>query len=101
MDLLPTALGIAGLPCENRTLGRDMLNCDRPSYALTFGGGPYSNPKPGLLGSDYYYSMLRDGRNSGLYSLDKASRDHELSAAEPELAADRRAWLRGLCQTAR
>ncbi len=101
VDLVPTALGLAGLPYENRTLGRDLLEWNKPGYAMTFGGARHSNPALGLLGSDYYLSMLHDGSNTHLYPLANASRDNEVSAQKPGVTADRKAMLRGLYQTAR
>ena len=101
VDLLPTALGLAGLPYENRTLGRDLLEWDKPGYAMTFGGARHSNPTLGLLGSDYYLSMLHDGSNTRLYPLANASKDNEVSADKTGIAKDRKAMLRGLYQTAR
>jgi phosphoglycerol transferase MdoB-like AlkP superfamily enzyme len=101
VDAIPTALGIAGLPYEKRTLGRDLLSWEKPGYALTFGGARHSNPTLGLLGSDYYLSMLHDGSKTRLYPLVEASKDNEVSGEKPAVTADRKAMLRGLYQTAR
>lgn len=101
VDLLPTALGIAGLPYENRTLGRDLLNWDKPGYAMTFGGNRTNNPTIGLLGEQYHLSMYHDGENVLLYPLEDASRKNEVSEEKPEVTADRKAMLEGLYQAAR
>lgn len=101
VDLLPTALGIAGLPYENRTLGRDLLNWDKPGYALTFGGNRTNNPTIGLLGEKYHLSMYHDGENVRLYPLENASMDNEVSDEKPDVTAERKAMLEGLYQAAR
>lgn len=101
VDLVPTALGLTGLPYENRTLGRDLLNWEKPGYALTFGGARGNNPTLGLLGSDYYLDMLHDGSNARLYPLADESGENEVSAEKPGVTADRKAMLRGLYQTSR
>lgn len=101
VDILPTALGIAGLPYENRTLGRDLLDWDKPSYALTFGGDRTNRPTIGLLGDEYHLSMYHNGKNVRLYPLENASLQNEVSEQKPEITAERKALLEGLYQAAR
>lgn len=101
VDLLPTALGIAGLPYVNRTLGRDLLAWDKPGYALTFGGDRSNRPLIGLLGSDYHFRMFHDGDSPQLFPLDRPRPDNDVAAQQPEIAAERQALLHGLYQSAR
>lgn len=101
VDVLPTALGIAGLPYENRTLGRDLLNTKGPFYALTFGGNRSQRPLIGLLGDNEHLSMYYDGDNARLYDLNNPDLDAPINDAQPQLLADRKAMLEGLYQTAR
>jgi len=101
VDVLPTALGIAGLPYENRTLGRDLLTADKPFHALTFGGNRNQRPLIGLLGADYHLSMYHDGENARLYQLDNADLDAPVNDRAPEVLAQRKAMLEGLYQAAR
>lgn len=101
VDILPTALGIAGLPYENRTLGRDLLSWNKPGYALTFGGDRNNRPTIGLLGSDFHLSMFHDGENVRLYSLEEPVEKEDVSASHPDIVAERKALLEGLYQSAR
>lgn len=101
VDLMPTALGIAGLPYVNRTLGRDLLAWEKPGYALTFGGDRGNRPLIGLLGADYHFRMFHDGANPELFSLADPSPESDVSTEKPEIAAEREALLHGLYQSAR
>ncbi|MEO1901302.1 MAG: sulfatase-like hydrolase/transferase [Alcanivorax sp.] len=101
VDILPTALGIVGLPYENRTLGRDLLNTEAPFYALTFGGNRSQNPLIGLLGADYHMSMQYDGDRPRLYDLDNPALNEPVNEARPALLEQRKAMLEGFYQTAR
>jgi phosphoglycerol transferase MdoB-like AlkP superfamily enzyme len=101
VDVLPTALGIAGLPYENRTLGRDLLRTEGPFYALTFGGNRSQRPLLGLLGKDYHLSMYYDGENTRLYDLKTPDLEAPVNDRHPQVLADRKAMLEGLYQAAR
>jgi phosphoglycerol transferase MdoB-like AlkP superfamily enzyme len=101
VDLLPTSLGIAGLPYTNRTLGRDLLDWNKPGYALTFGGNRTSRPTIGLLGNEYHLSMFHNGKKVRLFPLENPSFENEVSDEKPDITADRKAMLEGLYQAAR
>ncbi|ASK34881.1 alkaline phosphatase [Alcanivorax sp. N3-2A] len=101
VDLMPTALGITGLPYENRTLGRDLLNTEEPFYALTFGGNRSQRPLIGLLGKDYHLGMYYNGENTRLYDLEHPDLEAPVNDQHPDITADRKAMLEGLYQAAR
>lgn len=98
VDLLPTALGMTGLPYENRTLGRDLLNWQGPGYVMTFGGDRGNKPTIGLLSSDDFLSMLYDGSHERFYKLD-APKDNVINDYQ-SLVEQRKLFLLGLYQTA-
>lgn len=101
VDIMPTTLGLIGLPYENRTLGRDMLSWDKESYAVTFGGDRSNRPLIGLLDQDYLLSMYYDGSDAHLYPLKDASFSNDVFARQPEAASQRKAMLDGIYQAAR
>lgn len=101
VDVLPTALGLAGLPYENRTMGRDLLADNGPSYAMTFGGDRTNRPTIGLLGQDYWMGMYYNGEDAALHPLADASLDNRITdSASPEYQ-QYRALLEGMYEAAR
>lgn len=101
VDIMPTTLGLIGLPYENRTLGRDMLSWEKESYAITFGGDRSNRPLIGLLDQTYLLSMYHDGSETHLYPLENASFSNDVIAERPEAASQRKAMLDGMYQAAR
>lgn len=104
VDVLPTALGVVGLPYENRTLGRDLLTWDKQgkdSYALTFGGDRTNRPQIGLLGESFWLGMFYNGEEPKLHPLKNASLKNEVGASQPEALATYDSMLEGMYQTAR
>lgn len=96
VDLLPTALGMTGLPYENRTMGRDLLNWEGESRAMIFGGDRSNRPTIGLLGQDDYLRMIYDGSNPGYYKLD-AAKDNVIDNY-PDIVEQRKLFLHGMYQ---
>ena len=101
VDIMPMALGLAGLPYENRTMGRDLLHIDGPSYAITFGGDRSHRPLIGLVGEDYHLSMYYDGDNARLYDLEDPRLEADVRSDHPEVFQDRKELLEGLYQAGR
>jgi phosphoglycerol transferase MdoB-like AlkP superfamily enzyme len=102
LDVLPTAVGLAGARGVNSTLGRDLLD---PAFA----GRRYAftieridkNPVIGLVSNDFYFQMAADGSKSQLQRLDSASPRDDVSAEQPETAAQLEDLASGLYQAAR
>ena len=102
VDVMPTVLGIAGLPYENRTMGRDLFREHEHRYALTFGGDRTNHPLLGLLGHGYHFYMHHDASDPRLYPLDEELYFKDNRAEQyPDVVADRTDRLMGLYQAAR
>jgi len=101
VDVLPTALGLAGLPYENRTMGRDLLNTNSPSYALTFGGDRTNRPTIGLLGEKYWMGMYYDGEDAALHPLDNPSLENRLGGDDAPEFAEYESLLSGMYEASR
>lgn len=101
VDVLPTTLGLAGLPYENRTMGRDLLNTDSPSYALTFGGDRTNRPTIGLLGEKYWMGMYYDGEDAALHPLDNPSLENRLGAGDTPAFTEYESLLSGMYEASR
>lgn len=102
LDVLPTAASLAGVPCVNSGLGRDLLD---PAFgdvrhAFTV-GDQSSSPKLGLIGPDRAFGMFADGTGKRLTALGGAAAGADLLAREPETAARMEALCRALYETAR
>ncbi len=98
MDLMPTALGMAGLPYVNRTMGRDLLHWKGQGYAFTFGGARGTRPLLGLLTQTDFLSMLYDGRAVAYYKLTDPK--HAVTDEYPKIVAKRKTMLTGFYQMA-
>ena len=101
VDVLPTALGLAGLPYENRTMGRDLLNTESDSFALTFGGDRTNRPTIGLLGADYWMGMFHDGEEPALHPLENASLENRITDADDPAFRRYQEMLTGIYQASR
>lgn len=103
VDILPTVLGLIGLPYENRTMGRDVLNLteQQQAFALTFGGDRGTRPLIGLLGSDFHTRMYYDGGDPKLLPLENASLENDQREQYPGLAKERIDLLHGIYESAR
>lgn len=103
VDVIPTVLGLIGLPYENRTLGRDVLSLSeaQQSFALTFGGDRSNRPLIGLLGTDFHLSMYHDGEEPRLLPLQDAHWKNDQASTYPDIARQRIELLHGIYQTAR
>ena len=102
VDVMPTVLGLVGLPYENRTLGRDLFREHERRYALTFGGDRTNHPLLGLLGPDFHFYMHHDASDPRLYPLDEELYFKDNRAEQyPAVVAERTDTLMGLYQAAR
>jgi hypothetical protein len=102
LDVLPTAASLAGVPCVNSGLGRDLLDpaFDGMRYAFT-AGDQSSSPKLGLIGADRAFGMFANGTGKRLIALGGGDAGADLLAREPETAARMEALCVALYQTAR
>lgn len=98
VDLIPTALGMAGIAYENRTMGRDLFNWQGDSVAMSFGGDRSNQPAIGLLSEQHYLNMIYNGKKARFFKLD-APKDNIIEQ-EKELAEQYIQLLHGLYQTA-
>ena len=96
LDVLPTAASLAGVPCVNSGLGRDLLDpaFDAMRYAFTV-GDQSSSPKLGLIGPDRAFGMFADGTGKRLTALGGAEAGADVLAREPETARRMEALCRG------
>jgi phosphoglycerol transferase MdoB-like AlkP superfamily enzyme len=102
LDVLPTVLGLAGAAGVNSTLGRDLFD---PAFA----GRRYAftveriekNPLLGIVSKDHYLQVAADGSRRELHRLESPSPRDDVSAAEPEAAAELEAVAFGLYEAAR
>lgn len=102
VDILPTVLELAGLPYENRTMGRNLFDIDPDwNYVTVFGGDRSARPSIGLIGAEHYLQMYYNGEQPRLYSLLEPSLDNERTELEPEKAAQMKNLLEGLYETQR
>lgn len=98
-DIFPTMAGLAGVSYSATTMGRDLFDVsyDDARYAFTI---KHSNPPQiGLIGKNFYYKTLTDGRNEGLHKIysDTPLKDH--SKEYPEVAAKMKALTQSIYET--
>lgn len=99
VDLIPTALGMAGLPYENRTMGRDLFAWQgEEGYIMTFGGSRSKSPTIGLMTATDFLSMLYNGKEERFYKL-TAPKDN-VAQQHKALVEQRKHMLHGFYQTA-
>jgi phosphoglycerol transferase MdoB-like AlkP superfamily enzyme len=93
LDVLPTALSLAGIPCVNATLGRDLLDAGTPGERCAF---VQHLPWHGVITDEFLLRLHPDGR-SELFRHRSEQPLRELSAELPAEAARLtrlcRAWL--------
>ena len=72
VDLIPTVIGLAGKPYENRTMGRDLLNGEIPIDPLALIiNKKMAKPHIAVIGQNYYLSLAnrRGGPRVKLHEL--------------------------------
>jgi len=101
VDVMPTIAGMTGRPYVNSTFGRDLLDprYDDSRYAFTILHGPV--PLLGLIGPDFYYNVMGDGRSPKLFKLDPQAPIENRAADYPEVAAKMHDLCMGLYESAR
>lgn len=86
VDVLPSLARLIGQPYTATTMGRDIFDeryVDR-RYAFTIA---HSNPpRIGMVGADYYFHMLSDGTQAGLYDIHSDKPLEDQSPKHPDLA---------------
>ena len=99
LDLLPTIAGLTGIEYINTTLGRDLfdVNFDDKRFAFTIFHG--RNSTLGLLGENYYYSIMEDGSNAALYDIHAKDSRQNIMQQHPEQAAKMRELTFGIFET--
>src|SRR5262249_6470494 len=80
MDVLPTALSLCGIACENPTLGTDALDDRPPSRRFAFVRRP---PCHGLV-ADELFVRLHPRRAPELFAHRSADPARDLAAERPE-----------------
>jgi phosphoglycerol transferase MdoB-like AlkP superfamily enzyme len=102
LDVLPTAVSVAGATGINSTLGRDLFD---PAFA----GRRHAftverierNPLLGIVSKDFYLQVAADGSQRELHRLGSASPREDVGADEPEALAELEQLAFGLYQAAR
>ena len=97
MDILPTAAGLAGIPYENATLGRDIFNGAASGEHFAFIRRP---PHFGLVGNRFFLSLEPDGTTK-LYPYREPNACEDVSVHHPEEAARMSRLCRGILETSR
>ena len=90
LDVLPTLASLAGVPCLNSTLGRDLLDpaFDEMRYAYAI-GDQEKLPNLWLVGRNRGFSMFGDGSRKRLFRLEGGNWRQNLIAGNRRL---RRGW---------
>jgi|TARA_Y100000310_G_scaffold141425_1_gene140936 phosphoglycerol transferase MdoB-like AlkP superfamily enzyme len=102
VDLMPTVCGLAGVPYENRTLGRDLLNGKIPSDPIALiVNKKVAEHHIAVVGKDHYLSMNKDGSNVKLHELWSNEPWVDVKEKYPEIADRYSMRLRGMYETAR
>lgn len=101
MDLLPTVAGMAGMPYENRTMGRDyQLTAGRErAVPVVLVEGHF--PIIGLVTRDFMVKMNHDGSEASLHAMDSPTPREDVSAQHPETFETLRTLTRGAYETSR
>jgi phosphoglycerol transferase MdoB-like AlkP superfamily enzyme len=102
LDVLPTAVALAGAQGINSTLGRDLFD---PKFA----GRRHAftieriekNPLLGIVSKDFYLQIAANGSQRELYRLDSPTPRTDVSAEEPAALAELEELAFGLYETAR
>lgn len=99
LDLLPSIAGLTGTEYTNTTLGRNLFDprFDNDRFAFTVLHG--KNSKLGLLGTNFYLSMLEDGSNTALFDIYAQDSRQNVIAKHPEQAAKMLELLHGIFET--
>lgn len=102
LDVLPTAVGLAGASGVNSTLGRDLFDPALAGrrYAFTI-ERIEKNPLLGIVSKDFYLQVSADGSQRELHRLASETPRADVSAEEPEAAAELEEVAFGLYQAAR
>ncbi len=85
VDVLATMAGLSGQAYTATTMGRDMFDTryDDKRYAFTI---VHTNPpRIGMIDKEYYFKMLSDGSNAGLYGIYSDDPLHDVSSEHPQL----------------
>jgi phosphoglycerol transferase MdoB-like AlkP superfamily enzyme len=101
VDVMPTIAGLTGRPYINSTFGRDLFDprFDDSRYAFTILHAPV--PLLGLIGSDFYYNVMGDGRSPKLYKLDPQGPVKDRADDYPAVAKKMNDLCMGIYQSAR
>ncbi|MEE8437053.1 MAG: LTA synthase family protein [Candidatus Neomarinimicrobiota bacterium] len=85
-DIMPTLAALAGLPYENRTMGRD-ISAEQvvERYALLIGRSQ-GRRRMGVIGEKYYLNMYTDGTDPRLYDIFAENPALDLKDEFPEVA---------------
>jgi phosphoglycerol transferase MdoB-like AlkP superfamily enzyme len=101
VDMLSTAVWLAGEPYTNTTMGRIIYQVDADSsYVIVHGGDRRNRPTIGLRGKDFYLQMLYNGENVRLHDLHREDVKTDVQEQYPEKAAEMKSLLLALFHTA-
>lgn len=102
VDLMPTVCGLAGVPYENRTLGRDLLNGRIPDDPLAMiVNKKVAEHHIAVVGQNYYLSMNRNGSNMKLNDLWSQKPWVDIKEKYPGIADRYAHRLKGFYETAK
>ena len=100
VDILPTIMGFLGRGYMTRAIGRDALNSRREPGALIYAWAQ----RPHVIGfvqGDYYYQILDNNTQEGLYKPGADDFSRDLSKEEPERFARMKNLALGLYETSK
>lgn len=100
VDVLPIVMGFLGRGYKTRAIGRDMLNGKYEPGALIYGWA--QNPHPiGFVQGEYYYQILGEDGQEGLYKYGAADFNRDLSKEDPKRFEHMKNMALGLYETSK
>ncbi|MBP9674421.1 MAG: LTA synthase family protein [Bacteriovoracaceae bacterium] len=101
VDILPTILGLIGIPYHINTLGRDLFDSrfDKKRYAFFYEW--YATPaRFGLITDQFVFKNLSNG-NAELYDLKTPNATHDVKMKHPEIFQELSILSQGLLDSSR
>lgn len=100
VDVMASIAGLVGQEYTATTMGRDLFDrsYDDRRYAFTIQHS--TPPRIGLIAQDYYFNILSDGTNGGLYAIRSDTPREDLSSVHPQLTKELKSLTFGYYKTA-
>ncbi|MEE8336185.1 MAG: LTA synthase family protein [Candidatus Neomarinimicrobiota bacterium] len=100
-DIMPTLAALAGLPYENRTMGRDISREQEEERYALLAGRSQGRRRIGVVGEKYYLNMYTDGTDIRLFDILAENPTLDLKDEFPEVALKYEEMTRAMFETAK